>query len=509
MRKYSKFLAGAVAATGLLSALPSAQAGLVFDLRFSDGSDSKLAAVGTYTVDLYAVVTDGNANIADDGFRTAWVAIESVQVSGGTVSSGGFTAASLVSPYAGAGTRVGAATSITADGITDWGSSSTNQTNTNYMFARADAMNFTETGTTNTPSSGVEFKLASFTFSITGINGAPSLGSATRLTFNTPDFVGTALQSGAAVYANDGTNPVTLANNAGTVAGVYGTYVEFTLPAGTPKFNIESPASLTLNTLQGAAGISGNLTVKNNGDASGDTTLAIQGAANPLSLSNGTATGVAAGANVAPSPSISLATGNYADGSRTVAITQNASDTGTTSIAVNYNVGRATASNNGDGTFGANALSGNSAGTGLSSRVLNGTENSNAEVTSLDVGSAVSMNWRLADATDLAPLFSDVVFVDALGADQIYDLKIYYADDYNGIENDLFLGRRNNDGTYNAAGGINVNTNDVVIDGISYGGYVWATALSGDGTFAVIPEPTSLALLGLGAAGLLARRRKA
>lgn len=98
--------------------------GLTYDLRFSDGSKSKvITEPGTYTLDLWALITDTDGNFADDAPSTGVVSIVSSQSGGGAIADGGVTNGQTtdlwtVIPQ----TQDGAAADISQDGVQDWGS---------------------------------------------------------------------------------------------------------------------------------------------------------------------------------------------------------------------------------------------------------------------------------------------------------------------------------------------------------------------------------------------------
>jgi len=143
-----------------------ANAGLIYDLRFSDGSHSVAPVAGqTYTLQLWGRVSGTNAMITDEGLNSGYVNIVSTQSGGGAITAGGLTAGVRVAPFAGAGSRDGSPADLNADGILDWGSTSTAIANTNYMFTRTDTVGGELAGGTIGQSfnGGWEFKLASFT----------------------------------------------------------------------------------------------------------------------------------------------------------------------------------------------------------------------------------------------------------------------------------------------------------------------------------------------------------
>jgi hypothetical protein len=229
-----KAVTGVAVGTGLIAS-GAASAGLVYDLRFADGSHTQGAVAGqTYTLEVWARVSGTNASTTDERLTNSYVNIVSTQASGGAITSGGLSGGTLVTPFDGAGTRAGGGSDYNGDGVVDWGSTSTAQANTNYMFSRTSTLGGEAAGGTLGESGGGltwEFKLATFTVTATATGGGTTA-------FNMFKPAQTSLSG--ATYATaqvDGTTfNVTNTNQQGTYTGSTG--VLFTA--------IPEPASLGL-----------------------------------------------------------------------------------------------------------------------------------------------------------------------------------------------------------------------------------------------------------------------
>jgi autotransporter-associated beta strand protein len=136
MRGRKRACASAVLAAAVWAT--SARAGLTYDLRFSDGSHTKIPSVGTtYTLELWARVSGTDANSANDGLTSSYAVILSAETGVGAFPTGGITGGSVTAPFNDPLTsRNGAGADLNADGVTDWGSTSTSSSNTGYLFAR-------------------------------------------------------------------------------------------------------------------------------------------------------------------------------------------------------------------------------------------------------------------------------------------------------------------------------------------------------------------------------------
>src|SRR5688572_20899272 len=80
-----------VAALSAATLLPagSADAALLVDLRFADGTKSKVAAPGTYDVDVWAQVSGGTSGSnVNEGLLYVYGSVQSQQVSGGALDGG-------------------------------------------------------------------------------------------------------------------------------------------------------------------------------------------------------------------------------------------------------------------------------------------------------------------------------------------------------------------------------------------------------------------------------------
>jgi len=174
-------------------------------------------------------------------------------------------------------------------------------------------------------------------------------------------------------------------------------------------------------------------------------------------------------------------------------------------------------------TFTSNIASGQKySGYGLSSGTAGSALKTNA--TFLDSATAtsahdvtMSFTTRAAVPADSSILFSDMVTVG--GVSDLVVLSMSYDTGLAGSQTaSLFLGHEVGSAWVNAGNSSNPKLGAYVSEDLVLGYYgldtnthtVWAVVDSadGNGTFAVIPEPTSLGLLGLGALGLLARKRR-
>ncbi|MGC4003366.1 MAG: hypothetical protein QM811_09615 [Pirellulales bacterium] len=179
----------------------AANAGLIIDLRFSDGTKTKTAAPGTYTVDIWAQLvagTNGNAN--DDGILTFYGAARSGSTNGGVLASGvgnGITGIAAAAPFTltPSNGNLGTGSDLNGDGIQDWGNTTTSVSSTPQpikfnAFSAGDPNNPVYRNASDLPAAnvnaitgGFEYKVGSFTYTISasGLISSPTAGATTTL----------------------------------------------------------------------------------------------------------------------------------------------------------------------------------------------------------------------------------------------------------------------------------------------------------------------------------------
>lgn len=232
---------------GMALAPMMANAALVVDLRFADGSKSKTAAPGTYTVNIWAQVTGADAASANDGLLSAEGSLQSFQSSGGAIVPaaagtsgvlGGATPIGLFTNVSPIG-KPGTTQNLSADNVNDWGALS----GTNALkFSSSDGTTFVQSSNAG----GGNFNL---------INDG-SLGAGVELlvgSFVVTVAVGDVNGSGTTFFQwVKGTSAVPTASNrrednAGATSNV--TYLQGLIPGNAVAFVVPEPGSIGLLSL--------------------------------------------------------------------------------------------------------------------------------------------------------------------------------------------------------------------------------------------------------------------
>jgi len=205
--KKSAVLAMAVAAAvaGLAS---RSDAGLTFSLRFSDTTTQKAAAIGVFTINLYARITGADLDHTNDGLQFVYGALVSQQTGLGAVA-GNVTTSNLIAPF-NQGSK-GAANSISADNYGDWGMAATDVASpqsgsTANVWERSGVFTFGGTfqgdPTSSSPTRGTavngttwEFQIGQFRVTNSSLPGGPL----TKLVWTAPSWLSN--QAGNPPYA--------------------------------------------------------------------------------------------------------------------------------------------------------------------------------------------------------------------------------------------------------------------------------------------------------------------
>lgn len=226
-----------VAVVSLIST--AANASLLIDLRFTDGSHTKAVAAGSHTVEVWAQVRGTNTSSLDDGFKFAFGSVRSDNtINGGVLSPAvGTTSGVLSAPLPGATMTLtpaagsaGSAQNATADNIQDWGTLATNNLNTIKFSSTQNSGNdptFSDDGPTfnqlghGGANAGTEFLVGTFVVSIApgDINLGAGAGAQTR--FNWVKGTGSIPTTSSRGEDSAGTaNATTDASYLASVAGV-------------------------------------------------------------------------------------------------------------------------------------------------------------------------------------------------------------------------------------------------------------------------------------------------
>ena len=304
-------------------------------------------------------------------------------------------------------------------------------------------------------------------------------------------------------------------------------------PATPANFVFNPATDVTLNVLKGGS-LTTTTTVLNNGGTTA--TASLNNTTANLTI-NGTLTGITGGG----SATLTLApTSTTSYGTTTGSLTLTPNSGGSNIINATVNVGLAgVGANHAFGPALSADMTLTPSLTGLSSRTTRnvdgalGTQASIANSGTFNGAPMVTESWRTATPAEKldVPVVSDVVQITGTGS-TVYVLEMTYnmldvpswvtwqqlalgelkgsnwtlaaANDNGGaVTTTKFFGAYNGSDLNLGDYGVFFNAN--FYGSGQAGGYVWAV-LDHSGTFAVIPEPTSVGLLGLGAMALLARR---
>ncbi|HEX8522097.1 MAG TPA: PEP-CTERM sorting domain-containing protein [Tepidisphaeraceae bacterium] len=215
--------------------------GVSYDLRFSGAvtgniltaHQAKAVPGNMYEVELWARVSGTNGTTSDEGIQFSWVKLLSTQSapgSGAILSGGitGFAATPEFQSFTGTSPahRNGSGADLNGDGVIDWGSSSTSNSDTNYAYPRQSGIvNGGGTVGQAVDANTWEFKLATFTVSV-GTVGA--FGESTRLDMVKPNATSAIALNYAFAKVDGGNFFVTNQNQQGAYAASTG--VEFVVP---------------------------------------------------------------------------------------------------------------------------------------------------------------------------------------------------------------------------------------------------------------------------------------
>jgi autotransporter-associated beta strand protein len=241
-RRHARVHAKTILFAAALATAQPISAGLVYDLRFADGSHNQLVTAGdSYTLELWARVSGTNGNNLDEGIQSSMLKVVSTQSSGGAITSGGLSAVAVATDFQSySGTTPlfanGSGSDLNADGVLDWGSTSTSQANTNYLLVRASGM-VTGPGVGHAIDTGTwEFRLATFTVNVLGTGSGN-----TNFNVVKPNATGPGIAATYAVARVDNVAYNVASNNATRIADTYnnsiGVQFSSSGPAGVGALN--------------------------------------------------------------------------------------------------------------------------------------------------------------------------------------------------------------------------------------------------------------------------------
>ncbi len=250
-----KAVAGVIMGGGMAFA-STAHAGIVYDLRFADGSHTATnPTTGTYHLQLWVQLTGTDTDHTNESLLNSYVTIESTQVGGGAITSGGMANGATGTPWwtVSGQTRPGSGSDLNGDGIVDWGSTSTDLVNTNYMFARSAFAAATQGGNSFASGDAVdshtwEFEIATFDVNVTGLGGGSTF-------FNVVKPNATVSGQGPAYYMAGNIDNPNLATTTNYVVDPNTNLQTYSQSQGV-AFVVPEPASLSLLGL-GALGLLG------------------------------------------------------------------------------------------------------------------------------------------------------------------------------------------------------------------------------------------------------------
>jgi|GEM_PF-6124716 len=546
----------------------AAQAGLVIDLRFPDGTTQKnvssAAAGSVFDIQVWLTVTGANQSNTDDGLNAAYFGLVTKSLTPnvtGNLAIGRHPETIFQVPAGalnGAANDVGGSangyTTVSVDGMMDLAGPKSNVATGFPRVAAGPAGTFVKAsdinmalGANDLPKlpgvalpNGVSFMVGLIPFTLGGVSG--DLPADETASLEILPYIPTILASTRATWLQDGA--AVSAATAGTGGYTTGTSVKFSVKSeGPPPFaDIDADTLLVdLGTvLRGTTVPSGTVVLSNSGTVAGDYSTQAIGMGDVVS---GGAGSIIPGGTSSLVVTLKNASGKP-DGVKTGTINVNvpASDPdGNFSITVKATVGQGAP---GQEVKGQIQAGGSYAGIGLSVAPGQGMLGSDAQLLGGTVdgdGAQVSMKWLPRSANDgqlpaKVGLISDILELttDNDGTIEPFILAMTYDDSLMAGLGEaeaarkgfIFLGWQNADGQWvNAVqGNVGGNAQGPILGlpavsadvsamlgqwGVDIGSNtVWAV-LNHNSRFAVLPEPATFGLLGLGAMGLLARRRRA